>query len=339
MNVMRGKKGVTICCDAKISKNNYRQGEKMFIYAIVNVGSEKMLKEEMEIKHPNLKASYQRKGFITFKNTNENAKMKSSDDLGLIFARLYGISIGKCGKDDLEEKIKELSNGRVIHRYSIDGENISGKTAKIGEEILDVISVSENEYWLGLRTCRKFTWGYPLGIPGVEKPEAAPSRSYLKMEEAFLWTRHRHKEGEVVLELGSAPGGTSYSLLEHGYRVFGADPAEMSEVVTGNDAFTHLHMPIQKLDFENIPEKIDILVCDVNLNPKVAIPQLRRFVKMRKGINKMFFTLKIGEWTSVKELPMFLGMIERFGFFKIIKATQLPSDHSEIFIYASRYEE
>lgn len=51
----------------------------------------------------------------------------------------------------------------------------------------------------------------------------APSRSYLKVEEAFVVLGREPAAGELVVDLGAAPGGWSYSAARRGARVIAVD--------------------------------------------------------------------------------------------------------------------
>ncbi|EIP98059.1 putative SAM-dependent methyltransferase [Opitutaceae bacterium TAV1] len=51
----------------------------------------------------------------------------------------------------------------------------------------------------------------------------APSRSYLKIEEAYGVLGREPAAGETVVDLGAAPGGWSYSAARHGARVIAID--------------------------------------------------------------------------------------------------------------------
>ncbi|HET7537569.1 MAG TPA: SAM-dependent methyltransferase, partial [Candidatus Didemnitutus sp.] len=51
----------------------------------------------------------------------------------------------------------------------------------------------------------------------------APSRSYLKIEEAFVVLGHEPAVGETVCDLGAAPGGWSYSAAKRGAQVIAID--------------------------------------------------------------------------------------------------------------------
>lgn len=53
--------------------------------------------------------------------------------------------------------------------------------------------------------------------------DAAPSRSYLKVEEAYVVLGAEPRPGETVVDLGAAPGGWSYSAAKRGARVIAID--------------------------------------------------------------------------------------------------------------------
>lgn len=53
--------------------------------------------------------------------------------------------------------------------------------------------------------------------------EAAPSRSYLKVEEAYIVLGREPQPDETVVDLGAAPGGWSYSAAKRGARVIAID--------------------------------------------------------------------------------------------------------------------
>ncbi len=53
--------------------------------------------------------------------------------------------------------------------------------------------------------------------------DAAPSRSYLKVEEAYIVLGSEPAAGETVVDLGAAPGGWSYSAAKRGAQVIAID--------------------------------------------------------------------------------------------------------------------
>ncbi|MGZ3426947.1 MAG: SAM-dependent methyltransferase [Polyangia bacterium] len=54
----------------------------------------------------------------------------------------------------------------------------------------------------------------PGGRLRVHVPEIAPSRAAMKLEEAFLWLDRAPDPGDVCVDLGAAPGGWTWVLLE-----------------------------------------------------------------------------------------------------------------------------
>ncbi|HEX2100098.1 MAG TPA: SAM-dependent methyltransferase [Candidatus Synoicihabitans sp.] len=67
----------------------------------------------------------------------------------------------------------------------------------------------------------------------------APSRSYLKVEEAFHLLGREPVAGEVVVDLGAAPGGWSYSAAKRGARVFAVDNGPLKGGALGHPLIAH----------------------------------------------------------------------------------------------------
>lgn len=304
----------------------------MFIYTVVNIGSEKLLKEEIAIKYPKLSFAYSRPGYVTFKDTTGTLNLNSK--LNLVFARAYGISLGKVDKNNLENEIKKYSINK-IHRFSFISGESSGENANTEDTVLDILEVKEGEYWLGMRIIHKYSWHIPGANPNIILPEDAPSRAYLKIAEALIWTNYNSKKNEIVLELGSAPGGASYALLEKGFKVYGVDNALMNESILKNPLFTNIKEPMQRVQDSDIPKPCHLLVSDVNVLPSLILGQLKRFISIRPSIHTVYYTLKIGDKISVKEILKHIETFKTFGFTEV-HATQLPSNRSEILLYGKK---
>jgi 23S rRNA (cytidine2498-2'-O)-methyltransferase len=69
--------------------------------------------------------------------------------------------------------------------------------------------------------------------------ENAPSRSYLKVEEAYAIVGAEPRAGEVVCDLGAAPGGWSYSAARRGARVVAVDNGPLKGGAAGNALIEH----------------------------------------------------------------------------------------------------
>jgi 23S rRNA (cytidine2498-2'-O)-methyltransferase len=89
---------------------------------------------------------------------------------------------------------------------------------------------------------------WPAGAAPVAVDRAPPSRAYQKLEEAFAWMAVAPGPGELVVDLGAAPGGWTATALKRGARVVAVDRAPLAgalarhervAMVIGN-AFTYL---------------------------------------------------------------------------------------------------
>jgi 23S rRNA (cytidine2498-2'-O)-methyltransferase len=68
---------------------------------------------------------------------------------------------------------------------------------------------------------------------------AAPSRSYLKVEEAYGILGREPGPDETVVDLGAAPGGWSYSAAERGARVIAVDNGPLKGGAAGHARIEH----------------------------------------------------------------------------------------------------
>lgn len=112
------------------------------------------------------------------------------------------------------------------------------------------------------------------GIPRLKFPSSAPSRSTLKLDEAFLLLMsdaersERISLGMTAVDLGACPGGWTYQLLRRGMSVVAIDHGRIDEALMRTGRVTHLRSD----GFKYVPSKpVDWLVCDMVESPlKVA---------------------------------------------------------------------
>lgn len=110
----------------------------------------------------------------------------------------------------------------------------------------------------------------PMGIPRLRFPADAPSRSTLKLEEAWLSFLNRKQQehllqpGMTAVDLGAAPGGWTYQLVKHHIRVAAVDNGPMAPSLMDSGIVTH----VQADGFKYQPPKtVDWLVCDMAEKP------------------------------------------------------------------------
>ena len=93
---------------------------------------------------------------------------------------------------------------------------------------LRVFFLSSAAAWVGLSDPGNHS-SWPMGIPRLRLPRGAPSRSTQKLAEAisvFLSDTERAewlREGRTAVDLGAAPGGWTWQLVQHGLHVIAID--------------------------------------------------------------------------------------------------------------------
>jgi 23S rRNA (cytidine2498-2'-O)-methyltransferase len=80
---------------------------------------------------------------------------------------------------------------------------------------------------------------YMNGPCRMADDDAAPSRSYLKVEESYAIIGAEPRPGESVCDLGAAPGGWSYSAAKRGARVVAVDNGPLKGGALANPLIEH----------------------------------------------------------------------------------------------------
>ena len=121
---------------------------------------------------------------------------------------------------------------------------------------------------------------------------AAPSRSYLKVEEAYRLLGREPGEAETVVDLGAAPGGWSYSAARRGAVVTAVDNGPLKGIVGGMASVSH----VREDAFVFRPPRgttYDWLYCDVVEAPRRTLALVEKWVANR-WCKAFIANLKIG---------------------------------------------
>lgn len=342
-----------------------------FVFATCREGSERALKEEIATEHgPSLRPAFMRPQLITWKSAHP---LKAGFSIKSIFARVLGISLGTFKSTaELAAYAAQHLKGRTFHLHVFPREvpedgvleetweqmktlretlvtalTEAGVTLKESgspqhnDLVLDVIAVDgEGTLLLGLHRHTTHNQAAPGGLPRITVPAEAPSRTWLKMEQALIWAGWDGPnvlKGKTVLELSSSPGGASYSLLQRGANVIGVDTGAMSPVVLdfpGPGQFTHMDMSAGDLADVPLPANVKLLVADLNIAPPQMLRHLER-IQMRLHAPAMLVTMKINNTAMERSMDRFIGALRRFAPAPL-RATQLPANRAEICVMAGK---
>jgi len=335
-----------------------------FLFCVCQAGAEAAIAEELARTRPDLRRSYARPGLITFKSERP---VTADVAIASTFTRAHGAAIGPaaapadvfaaldnyCPKGQpvrlhvFERDIAKPGDEPPGHAYgplaaaaraeltsAWTGPRplLEGELAEPGDWVLDVIVGADEPWWLGFHRHGPDHSPRPGGRIAVDMPPEAPSRAYRKLEEALIWSNAPVRPGDVAVEIGSSPGGASYSLLRRGVTVHGIDPAKMAPVVLDHPNFTHLQRPMSLVTREDLPRDLHWVLLDVNLAPQVALITARRLAaRPRPALHGVLLTLKLDDWKAIRHVPKFLKSVESMGMADV-RATQLPSNRMELFV-------
>jgi 23S rRNA (cytidine2498-2'-O)-methyltransferase len=329
-----------------------------FIFATCNPGSEPSLKAEFKAAHGDaLLPAFMRPGLITWKVLREDVRLRSE----YVFAHVAGHSLGIARDENEISNLLAKLERKPVHTHYIPrafpengwsqsewlsfdqrGAGIAARLnaqypcppakLKPGDLILDVVIGDADEpAFLGAHI-------HPMVarlIPRVTLPEDAPSRAWLKMEQALAFAGLDgvgRLSGKTALELGSAPGGASWSLLRRGMKVVGVDTAAMDMRVmdfTSDDGAGFMHISASAGDLAKVAlPPVDVLVSDMNLAPPVALKYIERLHHRVKAAS-LVLTLKMNDREMESKIPAFLAQISAFAK-GTVRAAQLPANRREI---------
>jgi 23S rRNA (cytidine2498-2'-O)-methyltransferase len=296
-----------------------------FYFALTNPEAEPFLKIEVLARFPELRLSYTRPGFLTFKST-------TSQVFNPFMARIYGVSLGKIKLEDLSYSKAWVWKAQDHFEVPAQLKELSEKSLfKIGEKVTLIMMLGPEEYWVGEYTLRSSHFQTPGEVSSILQREV-PSRAYYKIAEAYEAFDLPFDFQETVLELGSAPGGASLFLLEQDLRVIGVDPADMDPGILKKSNFKHWRRPFETLVPEDFKGDIDWIVSDVNLPPTVVVSQVQRLLEFLHP-RGLVLTLKLNQAKHLSFLLETVVLFKKLGF-KKVELKYLPSHRKEIALIA-----
>ncbi len=200
---------------------------------------------------------------------------------------------------------------------------------------LHLVFISGTQAYLGLSPIHNSS-PWPMGITRLRLPKEAPSRATLKLEEAWHhfiaaedWEA-RLAAGMRAVDLGAAPGGWTWQLVQRGMFVEAVDNGPMDRRLMETGQVTH--MLIDGFLYE--PKKpVDWLVCAIVDKPaRVTSMIIKWFTK--KYCREAVFNLKLPmkqRYMEVKKCEeRIITELEKVGFKVEIQFKQLYHDREEV---------
>jgi 23S rRNA (cytidine2498-2'-O)-methyltransferase len=177
---------------------------------------------------------------------------------------------------------------------------------------LHLFFLSSDRVWAGLSdTGNSSSW--LMGIPRLKFPYAAPSRSTLKLEEAFHVFLSKERQGDwlrpgmAAADLGASPGGWTYQLVRRGIRVVAVDNGPMDRALMNSGLVRHVRAD----GFSFKPDRpADWMVCDIVEQP-IRIAKLVSRWMVKGWCQSSIFNLKLPMKKRYDEVKNCMGLIRK----------------------------
>lgn len=228
-------------------------------------------------------------------------------------ARLFELDEG----DRINPLIAKL-NGQNFQSVTLDyadtneGKHVSGflkkfshplnsalKNKKVlnqrSEQFLHLFFIDSSNLYVGWSPINNRS-PWHLGIKRLRSPTSAPSRSTLKLEEAFHffipqseWPT-RLTSGMNAVDLGAAPGGWTWQLVQRGMMVHAIDNGPMNQALMDSGQVKHF----REDGFKYRPFKKNVywLVCDMVEKP-IKVARLMADWAIKGDCREAIFNLKL----------------------------------------------
>lgn len=166
--------------------------------------------------------------------------------------------------------------------------------------------------------------GQWLGSRRMKDDPDAPSRSFLKVEEAYFLLKDQPSPSEIVVDLGAAPGGWSYSAAKRSAEVIAVDNGPLKGAAKNHPNITH---DVSDAFHFKVKKQIDWLFCDMVEDPYRIIELIRRWL-LNSHCNNFIVNLKVGQADPIDVMIKAHERLEHFC--RVFKMQQLYHDRSEI---------
>ncbi|WP_438480175.1 SAM-dependent methyltransferase [Oleiharenicola lentus] len=159
--------------------------------------------------------------------------------------------------------------------------------------------------------------------------DAAPSRSYLKVEEGYIVLGREPQAGETVVDLGAAPGGWSYSAAKRGAKVIAIDNGPLKGGALDHPLIEHRLEDAFGFRPPN-GERYDWLFCDLVEDPNHVVQNIVQPWLENAWCRQFVINLKFGHVDSLALLRELRAASSPFGrYAKNLRIRHLYHDREE----------
>lgn len=252
-----------------------------------------------------------------------------------------------CG--DLRVETPDTNSGKELSKFckkfstpvakSLEKQNKLTRAHKPTKPVLHILFLTNDTAYVGYSFSHNNS-PFFMGIPRLRMPSDAPSRSTLKLDEAFNVfvekeeTEARVQPGMRAVDLGACPGGWTYQLVRRGMFVTAIDNGPMNEALMESGQVKHFTVD----GFKYLPEKRNVtwLVCDMIEKP-LKVTNLMLDWIVNGYAKELIFNLKLPmkkRFESVYEcLTLLRDELMEYGVDYRLQTKHLYHDREEVTVH------
>lgn len=255
-------------------------------------------------------------------------------------------TLPKCGR--LFTEVADTNDGKSLNKFTKKfAVPLRQKLRKLGKltdnendrfHTMHVFFTQNDTAWVGYSP-RGNNSSNPMGIMRLRFPSKAPSRSTLKLDEAFLQfvtsdQEERLAPGLNAVDLGAAPGGWTYQLVQRGMFVHAVDNGPMQPELMETGQVKHFQ--VDGFVYEPKRKNVYWLVCDMVEKPaRVSALVCDWFAA--KDCKEAIFNLKLPMKKRYESLSLSLAHIRKtladLPGRHVVKAKHLYHDREEVTVH------
>ncbi|CAM3025099.1 23S rRNA (cytidine(2498)-2'-O)-methyltransferase RlmM [Vibrio rarus] len=274
-----------------------------------------------------------------------------ADRISPILEALAEKTVPTCGDlrvetpdtNEAKELLKFCRKFTVPLRQAMRGKGLLYKKDNLKKPVMHLCFVEPGKCYVG--------YSYPsnnsqffMGIPRLKFPADAPSRSTLKLEEAFHvfipkneWDE-RLSSGMWAVDLGACPGGWTYQLVKRSMFVHAIDNGMMAQSLM--DTGQVKHHQADGFKFEPPRKNVTWLVCDMIEKPS-RVAQLMGEWLIQGWCKEAIFNLKLpmkGRYDEVlQDIENLKVFLKENGIKFTLQAKHLYHDREEITVHVQAH--
>jgi 23S rRNA C2498 (ribose-2'-O)-methylase RlmM len=191
------------------------------------------------------------------------------------------------------------------------------RAEKMDDALVLQLCLTSEGLWHSTAPMSDLSCRQPGGAVRMKDDPLAPSRSYLKMEEAFHRLGEWPVPGQRVVDLGAAPGGWTLAFAKRGCHVIAVDNGPLKLPAPGPGWGTIEHRMTDGLTYMLPPDSppVDWLVADMLVPPARATDMLRAWLQ-RPAMRRWVINIKLPQGSPLTALRPLQQLLAQHGEFR-----------------------